>query len=126
MVLLGIIRWLSPGLLAMLLLVCGVLGFQNYGLRHQVATLSAEVTTTKASLELARANVERLGAGIDRQNAALDSVQRRGEAALSETEARLRAFPDATMPAAFDAPLTGATACERADEVRARLLEAIQ
>ena len=126
MLLLGIIRWLSPGLLAILLLVCGVVGFQNYSLRHQVATLSAEVMSTKASLELSRANAERLGAGIDIQNAGIDRQGAEGAARVEATTERLRAFPDAAMPAIFDAPLTGATACERADEVRGRLLEAIQ
>lgn len=92
----------------------------------------ARKTATEARLEAGRhkAAADLCKAALGRQNDALDALKRAGDQKLAQAD---KAAADARVVAAsarrqaaalLNAHLRGATACERAEDVRRRFLEA--
>jgi hypothetical protein len=94
--------------------------------------IHARKTATEARLEAGRykAAADLCKAALGRQNDALDTLKRAGDQKLAQAD---KAAADARVVAAsarrqadalLNAQLRGATACERAEDVRRRFLEA--
>lgn len=113
------LSFISPPLLAVALVGLVVLGIQNAALREGKSRAEAQVILLQAQYDI-------LAAARQSQNAAIDRQAAEGEARRSATESRLEAFPTVGLPVSFDAPLTGATACDRAEDARSRLIESLQ
>jgi len=125
-ILLRVLGFVSPYLLIAALVWLGWLGVQNATLHRENATLSADLAEANRKLGASEITIAHLGESLSRQNAATQALHDEGEARRSATDSRLRAFPDAGLPQGWSAPLTGATACERAEEVRDRLMEMLR
>lgn len=122
-ILLGLVlRWVLPGLGAIAVIAILVLALQNRGLRQDNATLVNEAKADAAEIKSKSDQIAVLQDGINRRNAEIARQSAEGRARMDATSARLDATPDAELPAGFNDPLTGASACERAEEVRGRLL----
>lgn len=126
MILARLIGLIAPFLSALAVLALPTVAILLLMSNAENARLSRDLATTRASLALAEANGTRLQADLDRQNAATQTLHDEGEARRSATEARLREFKGVALPPDWSAPLTGATACERAEEVRDRLMEMLR
>lgn len=113
------LSFISPPILAIAVLALVWLAAQNALLRDGKARAEARVI-------LLDAQVSQLEAGRASQNAAIARQEAEGAARRSATQGRLEAFPTIGLPASFDAPLVGLTACDRAEEVRGRLIEALK
>jgi hypothetical protein len=110
-----------------------VLGVQTVRVERLKDDLrQARKTATEARLEAGRykAAADHCKAALGRQNDALDALKRAGDQKLAEAD---KAAADARVVAAsarrqadalLNAQLRGATACERAEDVRRRFLEA--
>ena len=113
-----------------LVLVLGVQSVRVERLKHDLK--HARKTATEARLEAGRykAAADLCKAALGRQNDALDALKRAGDQKLAQAD---KAAADARVVAAsarrqadalLNAQLRGATACERAEDVRRRFLEA--
>jgi hypothetical protein len=110
-----------------------VLGVQTVRVERLKDDLKhARKTATEARLEAGRykAAADLCKAALGRQNDALDALKRAGDQKLAQAD---KAAADARVVAAsarrqadalLNAQLRGATACERAEDVRRRFLEA--
>ena len=125
-ILLRVLGFVSPYLLVAALVWLGWLGVQNATLRHQNATLSASLADANRKLGASEITILHQAENIARQNAGIAAQGAAGKAATAATEARLREFKGVALPPDWSAPLTGATACERAEEVRDRLMEMLK
>jgi len=124
-ILLRVLGFVSPYLLIAALVWLGWLGVQNATLHRENATLSADLAEANRKLGASEITILHQAENIARQNAAVTALHDEGEARRSATEARLREFQGVALPPDWSAPLTGATACERAEEVRDRLLNVL-
>ncbi len=126
MILARLMGLIAPFLSAIAVILAPSLAILLWMASAENARLERGLAAAEASLALSRANADRLQGALDRQSAAVAAQGAAGQAAMAATEERLRAFSDAAMTPEWAAPLTGATECERAQEVRGRFLEMLR
>lgn len=125
MILSRMLGLVAPYIMGAMLLVTVGLAINNMMLRRANADLTADVEIMRGKLARAEMQIDSLRDGIDRQNAGIEAQAQAGRERLEATTGRLQAFPAPDMPPGFGAPLTGVTECDRAQEVRGRILDMI-
>ncbi len=122
MILARLMGLIAPFLSAIAVILAPSLAILLWMATAENARLERDLAAAEASLALSRANADRLQGALDRQSAAIAALHNEGEARRSATAKRLKAFPDAALPAEWGSPLTGATTCDRAVEVMDRFI----
>lgn len=117
---------------AALAVALGVSTFQKVGLERDVVQLETRLETVRGDLETCRTNTRTLEGSIEAQNAEIKRISDEGAARLSAatvavSEARAAtAAVQSRLNRLLNAPATGATVCERLDEVDRAVLESLK
>lgn len=110
----------------------GVSTFQKVGLERDVAQLETRLETVRGDLSTCRTNTRTLEGTIEAQNAEIKRISDEGVARLSAATVAVNEARAATAVAQsrlnrlLNAPATGATVCERLDEVDRAVLESLK
>lgn len=110
----------------------GVALFQRNDARQQRDDLQTTLTETQGTLAACQTNARSLMAGINAQNLRIIALGRESEARIAtarqqvETANRATAAANVRIGRFLSAPPSGATACERVDDVDQRLLESLR
>lgn len=110
----------------------GVTTFQKVGLERDVARLETSVETIKGDLTTCQSNTRTLESTIEDRNREIKRISEEGAArlsaaALAVNEARaVTAATQSRLNRLLNAPASGATVCERLDEVDRAVLESLK
>lgn len=110
----------------------GVTVFQKRGVERDLATVTSKLTATQAALTTCRTNTRTLELSVAEQNTQIDGLRRDTVARIAAAERAVAAANRETAAAQvrinrfMAAPVAGATACERMNDVDARFLEMLR